>query len=200
MKRVVFLDRDGTLNVDRGYVSRAGDWQFTLNAPEAVRRLREAGYAVAVVSNQSGIGRGLYTPDDVEKLHRFVQSELTARGATIDVFVYCPHLSSDQCGCRKPATGLAQQVEAALGAPVDYAHSWTIGDKLSDIQFGRNLGTRTSLLRSPHWLPDDLSTKPDIICDTFASAAERVLESSGRAVAQPTQSNGASVEVSQHSK
>jgi D-glycero-D-manno-heptose 1,7-bisphosphate phosphatase len=176
MKRVVFLDRDGTLNVDRGYICRVKDWQFTPGAPEAIKRLRDGGYSVVVVSNQSGIGRGLYQRCDVEALHKFVQAELRAYGTRVDAFAYCPHLPSDLCGCRKPATGLARQVEAELAMVVDYLASWTIGDKPSDLEFGKNLGTRTCLVRSQYWSPEQLSAEPEMVCDSLASAALEIIQ------------------------
>ena len=90
-RRVVFLDRDGTLNEDLGYVHRIADWRFAPQAAEAVRMLRDAGFAVALVSNQAGIARGLFTAAAVDELHTQVRELLVRRGADLDAVAYCPH-------------------------------------------------------------------------------------------------------------
>ena len=99
---VVFLDRDGMLNEDVGYVFRIEDWHFTDRALEAVRRLRDVGFAVALVSNQSGVARGLFTAADVDELHVRVCQLMHRGGADPDAVAYCPHGPEDGCGCRKP--------------------------------------------------------------------------------------------------
>ena len=176
MQRVVFLDRDGTINVDDGYVYRAEDWAFCDGAAEGVRLLKSEGFAVAVVTNQSGIARGLYTAQDVERLHRFAERELSAQGAAIDAIAFCPHGADDGCRCRKPATGMADQVAESLGAAIDYAGSWMIGDKVTDIEFGFRLGARTALLTSRYWTPSDLVRPPDVLADSLWEAARKISE------------------------
>jgi len=116
-------------------------------------------------------------PDDAEEtLHAELQRHLAAEGVTLEALLYCPHGSRDECQCRKPRVGLARQFEASIRGPVDYAASWTIGDKPSDIEFGRSLGTRTALIRSEYWNPSDLEqAPPDIIADSLSAAAERLL-------------------------
>ena len=171
-KRVIFLDRDGTLNIDHGYVSRSEDWEFLPGAAQGVRLLREAGYAVAVVTNQSAVASGKCTRDDVQRLHEFVLQQLAEQGTMLDAIVYCPHSAEEGCDCRKPRIGLARQIEARLGEPIDYAGSWTVGDKPSDIEFGQALGTRTILLRSRYWSPAELPLTPDHVCESLLAAAE----------------------------
>ena len=117
LRKVAFLDRDGTINVDRGYVYRAADWQFTERAVEAIALLRAAGFAVAVVTNQSGIAAGYYTLDDLHSLHEHFQQELARAGTAVDAIAFCPHAAAENCDCRKPLTGMSRQVEAALGHP-----------------------------------------------------------------------------------
>ena len=172
---VVFLDRDGTINVDHGFVWRIEDWQYTAGAVPAIARLRRAGLAIAVVTNQSGIARGRYGVADVEALHAWAASHMAKHGAAVDVFAYCPHGTDEVCDCRKPLPGMAKQVEAALGEPIDYARSWMIGDKVSDLGFGAALSLRTVLLRSRYWQPPDLPCRPDHICDTLGEAADHIL-------------------------
>jgi D,D-heptose 1,7-bisphosphate phosphatase len=173
---VVFLDRDGTLNVDFVYVHQIEDWRFTDRAADALRMLRAAGFAVALVSNQSGVARGLSTATDIEALHRHVRDLLARDGAALDAVAYCPHGPEDDCDCRKPRTGLARQVERQLGQPIDYAASWTIGDKLSDLAFGVALGTRTALLRSRYWNDSELETDPDVVADSLYDAARAIAD------------------------
>ena len=174
--RVVFLDRDGTLNVDVGYVHRIQDWRFTQRAVEAVRMLRDAGFAVALVSNQSGIARGLFTAQDVDRLHAQVRELLVRDGADLDAVAYCPHAPGEGCGCRKPRTGLAREVERLLGRPIDYSASWTIGDKRTDVAFGVALGTHTALLRSAYWTHGGLDTPPDFVAGCLYEAARVVAQ------------------------
>ena len=134
-----FLDRDGVLNVDRGYVYRPDQLEWIAGAPEAVRLLNEAGYAVIVVTNQSGIARGLYDEAAMHQFHAYMQDALRAHGAHIDAFYYCPHHPDGtikslavRCNCRKPGTGMFEQ--AAREWPIDRARSFMIGDKDADMQ------------------------------------------------------------------
>ncbi len=139
-----FLDRDGVLNEDRGYVYRAEDLVWVADAAAALRRLREAGHLIFVVTNQSGVGRGFYREDDVHRLHAHMQIVL---GGCVDAFRFCPHhpeaaLSAyrQRCACRKPAPGMIKDL---LGAyPVDAARSFLIGDRETDLEAARAAGLR----------------------------------------------------------
>lgn len=144
MVKVIFLDRDGTINVDTGCVYLVEHWQFLRNAVEGLRLLQDAGYALAIVTNQRKIGEGVCTESQVQELHKWLQDFLEQQGIHV-VITYCPHRIEENCDCRKPKTGLAKQVEKQLGE-IDYAHSWMIGDKSSDILFGKGIGARTILL------------------------------------------------------
>jgi D-glycero-D-manno-heptose 1,7-bisphosphate phosphatase len=142
-----FLDRDGVLNVDRGYVSRREDFAWIAGAPEAVRLLNAAGYRVIVVTNQSGIARGLYSEADMQRLHDFMRAELARHGAHIDAIYYCPHHPqgtvaryTQACRCRKPGPGMLEA--AARDWPIDRAGSFLIGDKEADMQAAAAFGIR----------------------------------------------------------
>jgi D-glycero-D-manno-heptose 1,7-bisphosphate phosphatase len=142
-----FLDRDGVLNVDRGYVHRAEQLEWVNGAAEAVRLLNEAGFRVVVVTNQSGIARGLYDEDTLRRLHTHMQEMLAQQGARIDAFYYCPHHPQGSvarfaiaCECRKPKTGMLEQ--AARDHPVDRGHSFLIGDKDDDVAAAAAFGIR----------------------------------------------------------
>lgn len=176
--KVAFLDRDGTINVDHGYVYRVEDWQFTERAVDAIRLLREAGFAVAVVTNQSGIAAGHYSQDDLQRLHHHLHDELAKAGTQVDALASCPHGSAENCDCRKPRTGMIRQIEAVLGKPIDFAASWTIGDKPADVGFGRGLGTQTALLRSRYWNKAELSDQPNLIADSLYEAVMQILKNS----------------------
>ena len=133
-----FLDRDGVLNVDHGYVHSADRLDWIEGAKAAVRLLNDAGYYVIVVTNQSGVARGFYDEAAVRQFHAQMQAELTAQGAHIDAFYYCPHHPEGKvkalavsCLCRKPGTGLLEQ--AAREWPIDLGGSFLIGDKDSDM-------------------------------------------------------------------
>lgn len=133
-----FLDRDGVLNVDRGYTYRLDQFEWLSDAPSAVRALNDAGYYVFVVTNQSGVARGLYTQADVEGFHAYMQERLMAEGAHIDAFYYCPHHPEGnvkelaiQCRCRKPEPGLLEQ--AASEWSIERKRSFLIGDRDHDL-------------------------------------------------------------------
>jgi D-glycero-D-manno-heptose 1,7-bisphosphate phosphatase len=133
-----FLDRDGVLNVDRGYVHRLDQLEWVDGAAQAVGLLNRAGYIVIVVTNQSGIARGFYDEAAVRQFHTHMQDGLQAQGAHIDAFYYCPHHPQGtvaewavRCRCRKPLPGMLEQ--AARDWPIDLGRSFMIGDKDDDI-------------------------------------------------------------------
>jgi D-glycero-D-manno-heptose 1,7-bisphosphate phosphatase len=134
----VFLDRDGVLNVDRGYAHKPEDIELIPGAAAAVRLLNEAGYYVLVVTNQSGVARGLYSEAAIENVHKHMQDVLKAEGAHIDAFYYCPHHPEGlvkefaiHCRCRKPEPGMLEQ--AAQDWPIDLGRSFLIGDRDNDL-------------------------------------------------------------------
>jgi D-glycero-D-manno-heptose 1,7-bisphosphate phosphatase len=135
---VAFLDRDGVLNVDHGYAHRPDQLEWVADAPQAVRLLNNTGYIVIVVTNQSGVARGLYDEAAIRQLHAHMQEVLNAYGAHIDAFYYCPHHPQGtvkefavDCNCRKPGTGMLEQ--AAHEWPIDISRSFLIGDRDADM-------------------------------------------------------------------
>ena len=146
MTSAVFLDRDGVINVDHGYVSTWERFEFLPGVPDALRALQDAGYLLIVVSNQSGIGRGYYCEADVESLNQAVAQHLGSTvGVTLSEFYHCPHHPTEaegefrrQCDCRKPAPGMIRQ--AVLDHGIDLRTSLLVGDKDSDIEAGRAAG------------------------------------------------------------
>lgn len=172
--KVAFLDRDGTVNVDRGYVHRREDWVLCPGVCEGIALLRESGFLVAIVSNQAGIGKKLFGAEDVERLHGHMGDELSVCGG-IDAIAYCPHASEDRCDCRKPQTGMLRRIEKQLPSPIDFTGSWMVGDKPSDILFGERLGVHTALIRSRYWRGEDLRVRPDLVVDSLLDAANRIV-------------------------
>ncbi|MBI1203315.1 MAG: D-glycero-beta-D-manno-heptose 1,7-bisphosphate 7-phosphatase [Rhodopseudomonas sp.] len=133
-----FLDRDGVLNVDHGYVYKPEQLEWVAGAPQAVKLLNDAGYLVFVVTNQSGVARGYYDEAAVTTFHRHMQAQLAATGAHIDAYYYCPHHPEGKvaaltvrCTCRKPGIGMFEQ--AAREWPIAMAGSFMIGDKDDDM-------------------------------------------------------------------
>lgn len=144
----VFIDRDGTLNVEKHYLHRCDDWEWIPGAVEAIRRFNAAGYRVIVTSNQAGIARGMYRDADVAALHRRVDQDLERAGARIDAYYYCPHHPQHgavrDCDCRKPEPGMLLQ--AAREHAIDLPRSYMIGDKASDVEAGMNAGVTPILV------------------------------------------------------
>ena len=146
MISAVFLDRDGVINFDHGYVSTWEQFEFLPGAPEALRELQDAGYLLIIVSNQSGIGRGYYSERDLHTLNQAIAEHLDSTlGVTLSGFYHCPHHPTEaegefrqQCDCRKPAPGMIQQ--AVLDHGIDVKTSLLVGDKDSDIEAGRAAG------------------------------------------------------------
>ena len=176
----VFLDRDGTINVDHGYVFRPGEFEFIAGAPEAIRRLRDAGYLMIVVTNQAGIARGLYGEADVHELHRHLDRELERYGTAIDAYYYCPHHPEKgiepylrECACRKPLPGMLLQ--AAADFSLNLGGSFLVGDKLSDIEAGLAAGC-TPILVDTGYGADVEIVPPDVprVAD-LAAAADLIL-------------------------
>ena len=146
MTSAVFLDRDGVINVDYGYVSTWEQFEFLPGVPDALRKLQDAGYLLIIVSNQSGIGRGYFGEADVKSLNQAIAQHLAATvGVTLSGFYHCPHHPTEaegefrrQCDCRKPAPGMIRQ--AVLDHGINLKTSVLVGDKDSDMAAGRAAG------------------------------------------------------------
>ena len=149
----VFLDRDGTINVEKDYLYRVEDFEFIPGAPEAIKRLKDAGFLVIVVTNQSGVARGYYSLDDVARLHEHIREELAKHDTSVDAFYVCPHHPDaavkelkKECNCRKGAPGML--LRAAAEHCIDLSRSYMVGDKLADIEAGEGAGCSTILVKT----------------------------------------------------
>jgi len=137
MNKAIFLDRDGTINVEKNYLYKIEDFEFLPGVVEALKKLQNAGYLLIIITNQSGIGRGYYTEDDFRKLNSWMIATLKGQGVTITAVYYCPHLPNAEidefrrdCLCRKPKLGMFNQ--AAQDYKLDLSKCYTIGDKIRD--------------------------------------------------------------------
>jgi D-glycero-D-manno-heptose 1,7-bisphosphate phosphatase len=177
----VFLDRDGTINVEKEYLHRAEEFEFVRGAPEAIRLLKEAGFLVVVVTNQSGVARGYYDEAAVHRLHRFVDNELATAGATIDAYYLCPHHPRHgigpyrtECACRKPLPGMLLAAASDLG--IDLSLSWIVGDKAADVEAGIAAGCRPLLVRTGYGAAEANFVPPGVtVCDDILAAARVIL-------------------------
>lgn len=151
MRRAVFLDRDGTINEEAGYLGRIEDLRVIEGAGAGVRLLNQSGYSVVVVTNQSGVARGIFDEAMVEKIHLEISRRLAEEGAFIDRWYYCPHHPTQgvgrfrrECVCRKPFTGMLDMAGRDLGVAV--SGSFVVGDSVRDIELALNAGARPVLV------------------------------------------------------
>jgi D-glycero-D-manno-heptose 1,7-bisphosphate phosphatase len=173
---LLLLDRDGTIMVEKGFPKDPADVELIPGAAEAVRHLRALGLRAAVISNQSGIGRGDLCREDVERVNARLLALLAAEGAALDGIYYCPHAPEDDCPCRKPKRALLEQAAAELGG--DLARSFFVGDKKDDVDAGRNVRATTFLVRTGYGtsqtFPDGAG--PDYVVADLAEAAAKIEE------------------------
>ena len=181
---LIVLDRDGVINHDDDeYIKSVDEWQPLPGSLDAIARLSRAGYRVVVVTNQSGVGRGLFDLATLERIHARLRDAVTAAGGRIDGIYYCPHAPTAHCGCRKPKLGLLRDIEADLGL-----RSWQgvplVGDKPSDLEMARAIGARGILVRTgkgERSLAELSGTTQLEVYRDLAAAADALLREAGRA-------------------
>jgi D-glycero-D-manno-heptose 1,7-bisphosphate phosphatase len=184
VRPAVFLDRDGTLIEDVGYLDTLSRVAFYPWTVDAVRMLNRAGLAVVVVTNQSGIARGIFDEAFVGETHRLIDARLEAGGARVDAYYYCPHHPDGRvaayamrCDCRKPDRGLIDRAAADLG--LDPAHSFIVGDRWSDVELGRSVGARSILVRTGVGVEEEAAplerVSADAVVDNLAAAVGWIL-------------------------
>jgi D-glycero-D-manno-heptose 1,7-bisphosphate phosphatase len=178
-RRAVLLDRDGVLNYNRrDHVKSPDELVLIPGAAEAVGALKRAGWVVVIVSNQSGVGRGLYPQEALEAITAKLRGELEAAGGQVDGIYYCLHAPDAGCDCRKPAPGLAWQ--AARDHGLDLQRSYFVGDKAADIGCGQAAGMRTVLVETglPEERPDPAVARPDHVANDVSGAVAWILQRS----------------------
>jgi D-glycero-D-manno-heptose 1,7-bisphosphate phosphatase len=169
--KVVILDRDGTLVIDRGYLGDAAGLEFEPGAAEGLNWLYSHGYRLVVITNQSGVGRGLFTLERLEEMNARLRVMVEDVGARLEGIYYCPHAPDSSCACRKPALGLLTRAVADLG--FDPAMAIMVGDKESDIEFGHRAGATTVLIAANEPVAQ-LRVRPDVIAPNLLEAARAI--------------------------
>jgi D-glycero-D-manno-heptose 1,7-bisphosphate phosphatase len=190
MKKAVFLDRDGNINRDVGYPNSWDQIEIYPYSFEAVRRLNRAGLLAVVVTNQSGVGRGLIKESELEEIHSLMREAFCSREARLDAIYHCPHYRSSRipeyardCACRKPNPGMGRLAAADLG--IDLSRSYMVGDKVEDILFGRNLGAASVLVLTGYGKKSRASLEamgisPAYIAQNLLDAVNWILSVEGR--------------------
>lgn len=178
-RRSVFLDRDGTIVEEVGYLNHASRFRMFPFAAEAIRRLNEARIPVIVVTNQSGVGRGYFPESLVHTVHESMTQQLAAAGAHLEAIYYCPHGSSDGCDCRKPKPGLLHR--AAREHRLDLGRSFVVGDRYGDIELAHSAGCRGILVRTGYgegevaWHSGGWSSPPEYVATDLGLAVDWIL-------------------------
>lgn len=176
-RHFVLVDRDGTINVERDYLSDPAALELIPGAARAIRDLNAAGFGVVVITNQSGIGRGYFTLERLAEVHARLIELLAAEGATADGIYICPHGPGDDCACRKPLPGMVEQAVAEHG--FDPRQGFMIGDKEADVELGRSVGAETFLVRTGYGRKYEAATKADHVVDDLAAAVAAILAHPG---------------------
>jgi D-glycero-D-manno-heptose 1,7-bisphosphate phosphatase len=171
-QKTVFLDRDGTLIEEVNFLHRVDDLRFFSYTDESVKLLKESGYRVIVVTNQSGIAREIFSEADMHSIHNAIQNHLTEK---IDAFYFCPHFPDDGCTCRKPNLGMIEQ--ACKDFEIDLENSWMIGDKLLDVELGFKANIKTAMVKTGYGEKDSkrLTAIPDIVADALLDAVKLIV-------------------------
>ena len=177
MRRFALLDRDGTVNVDKHYLSDPDQLELIPGSGEAIARLNKAGWGVVIVTNQSGIGRGYFDLDRLAQIHARLHELLAAHNAHVDLIEVCPHGPDSDCLCRKPLPGMVLRAADQLG--FDPKRAIVVGDKEADIGLGHAVGATAFLVRTGYGQSQEATTKADYVVDNLAAAVELALAQAG---------------------
>jgi len=178
LNKGVFIDRDDTISRDVHYCSRPEDFELLPKAAAGIKLLNQEGFKVVVITNQSGIARGYFTEDMLNKIHQKMVDELAKSGANVDAIFFCPHHPDDNCECRKPKPKLAHQaIEQLL---IDPQQSFTIGDRLMDVELAKAIGCKSVMIPSEPGKTElrKSSISPDYIASDLVSAAKWIIQQS----------------------
>lgn len=174
MHKAVFLDRDGVINKEVGYLDNPGKFEFLPRAIQALKKLSDSEYKIVVVTNQSGVARGYFTKEILGRIHDKMRDLLKVEGVSIDGIYYCPHHLDEGCSCRKPETGLI--IKASKELDIELNGSFFIGDTTVDILTGKNAGLKTILVETGYGGKDGrVNIKPDYTASDLLAAAEIIL-------------------------
>jgi D-glycero-D-manno-heptose 1,7-bisphosphate phosphatase len=179
LRPAVFIDRDGTVCEEVGYLNHISRFRMFPFVAAALRRLNEAAYPVIVVTNQSGVARGYFPESLVYEVNQRMTQQLSESGARVDAIYYCPHNPSESCNCRKPRTGMLDR--AAREHTLDLQRSFMVGDRYADIELARNARARGILVRTGYgegelvWHATKWPVPPDFVAENLAQAIEWIL-------------------------
>jgi D-glycero-D-manno-heptose 1,7-bisphosphate phosphatase len=195
-RRAVFIDRDGTISEEVGYINHLSRFRLFPYAASAVKHLNENGWLAIVITNQAGVARGYFSEDTIQKVHAAMTNQLAGNDARLDAIYYCAHHPSVgnppyrlDCDCRKPKPGLISR--AALDFDIDLEESWMVGDRYSDIELARNAGVKSMFVLSGYGRGEwehqraDWKEQPDVVAEDLLEAVRVIVsgsvESAGRA-------------------
>ena len=171
-RRFIVLDRDGTIIEERDYLSQPEQIKLIPGAGAALRELQQMGFGLVVITNQSGVGRGIFAQDQLDLIHRRLNELLDREGVHLDGLYVCPHKPDDHCNCRKPKLGLLQKAAKDLGFSLE--RSIVIGDKAGDIEMGRMAGVVTFLVRTGYGAQWEDVIATDFVVDDLAAATATI--------------------------
>lgn len=183
MNKAVFLDRDGTINEEMGYINHVSRFKIFKFVPEAIKILNNAGYLVIVVTNQSGLARGYFDENLINMLHASLLKKVQKESAKIDAIYFCPHHPTEgiqkyriNCDCRKPKPGMIKQAQKEFDISLN--KSIMIGDRYKDVEFGKQLGLKTIMVLTGYGLGEYTfqrhlwNEQPDLVCNNLLEAAQ----------------------------
>ncbi len=186
-RRAVFIDRDGTISEEVGYINHVTRYRVFPFAAEAVRTLHEAGWLAILVTNQAGVARGYFGEELIIQVHSLLADELWRGGARLDAIYYCPHHPTvgeppyrQNCDCRKPKPGLIRGAERQF--QLDLAESWMVGDRYSDIVLARNAGVRSAFVLTGYGRGElehqsrGWEHRPDLVAENLLEAAKEIIK------------------------
>lgn len=186
-KPTVFMDRDGTMTVEGGYINHPSRLELISGTADAVRLCNENGLLAVVATNQAGVARGYFTEDLIHVVHDRLKAMLAEKGAVLDAIYYCPHHPHEgkppyrsECDCRKPGPGMINQ--ACRELPVDKSRGYMVGDKISDSEFGHRLGLRTVMVLTGYgrgeyeYQRQDWKDTPDFVAEDLKHAVEWIID------------------------
>ena len=164
-QKIVFIDRDGVINIEKNYLYKIEDFEFIDGVFESFKYILNHGFKIVIVTNQSGIGRGYYTYEEYQTLTNWIKNQFHNNGIEILGILCCPHSPLEKCNCRKPQIGMIEQLSKDIN--IDFQNSWMIGDKSSDIEFALNAGILNTIqVKSGHKF-DEKESKAKYILDSI---------------------------------
>jgi D-glycero-D-manno-heptose 1,7-bisphosphate phosphatase len=186
MKQAVFIDRDGTISEEVGYINHASRFRVFPYSGAAIKQLNDTGWLAILVTNQAGVARGYFSEEMIKAVHNQLELELSKGGARLDAIYYCAHHPSVgeppyrfDCDCRKPKPGLILRAAEELG--IDLSRSWMVGDRYSDIELAQNAGVKSAFVLSGYgrgeWEHQRVAWKfrPDLVGDTLLEVVEKIV-------------------------